>query len=363
MKTSTKATLALALLSFSCYFIAHHFYAENQRYCYSPKDRGPFHEMLAQTIAFEDSKEGAGLIKAKNCDKSKTLLRIRPSQKVKVSSNNELKVFLDGEEQKAASQSYFTSIKNLSHNYFWKESTVGEASYNLEIPAFDLYGKEQLPIRCEYYSDGVLIEAIKDTILYLDEGEQITYNYKRIAPSIGSCQSPEYYSNEVLYELNQEGSYHLEKELITTITKEEDRYKIVSSSPAGALVNMENNSHRIPVPAFDDNISYADLATELVPGTYKRSFDKSSGAYYFINEKSVGKYLAYNYDLASINIEKTISYEDCELIVHEADCQRVPAGVNMYFEEYPEDKNNTYISFFFDRGTRCLPFELIRSCS
>jgi hypothetical protein len=342
--------ISLIIFLFAGLLLGKYFYNENIKRCSKPYEIDKVTEMTTHRMAFLDKKSGRSnninqsiaLIKSKNCDKNSTSLKIKPLQNVLRDADNYVKVFIDGKYYNKSSSTSVSHGRYKPHYLFWRQILINSIDFNLTMPQYDEFKKDELAIRCEFYSDGKLIDSIEDKIQYVNDGEEVDYVSKENFS--GQCVKPKYFKNEVLFALNQKGWYLLEKEMITTITREDDRFKVVSESPTGYLQKVDDKSYRIPVPAFPEDIRYVDLSTNLIPGVYKRSSDPKYERLIEVTEDNLGEFLTYNYSLEMTSKDKTISFKDCEPIIHNSTCNYIPRGVFVTLEDYPEDLNNTYTS-------------------
>ena len=309
----------------------------------SEKTGPPLLNDAFQSMSILGSPFGNPLVKSKACDASTIKVHVNPRTKIPVDRSFSMKLLVDGKKYDEDTNLKMYSSTTKSSFIFFEKKILKSTSFEVKTPAFEEFQKEELDIKCEFYADGKLIDSIEETIRYVEDGEEITFKETKGFLGVGGCKSPNYFTNETLYALDKKGNYNLDKDMITYIVKEKDQYKITTFSPAGFLINQEDDSYRIPVPAFPEKISYVDLSHKLIPGTYKNSMRHQWGQY-VVDEKTQGKYIAYNYDFSPVGFEKTIVYDECVLIEKESICEQMPGGIQLRFVDYPLDIPNTYTS-------------------
>lgn len=288
-------------------------------------------------MTFSNQRGSGGLVKSKDCESSKARLSVRPKYNVPESSHQSIVVFIDG-------QVYDTL--NTTSGYSWdsETETINSVSFKVNLPAFAEFNKEKLPIFCEYFSDNRLVHSVEDTIYYIENGEELIYENKNTYLGwTGGCPKINYFENEKLYAVTKKGKYFFDKYLITTITQEQNRYKIETSSPEGYLIHHDNSSYKIPIPAYPTKVNYADLNTNLTPGVYK-NYEGNEYSYYEVKEEDLNKYIAYAYDNSLINNIRKIVFDDCKYAELDNECIQIPSGVVIDFVDYPDDVSNVYTS-------------------
>lgn len=309
----------------------------------SEKTGPPLLNDAFQSMSVVSNPYGNPLVKSKDCEASTIKVHVNPKMEIPVDRDFTMKLLIDGKKYQEVTNLYGYSSTTSSSFIFFEKRIFKSTTFEMKTPAFEEFQKEELAIKCEFYAGGELIDAIEETIRYVEDGEEITFKETKGYLGGGGCQSPNYFTNEILYALDKKGNYYLDKDMITYIVKEKDQYKITTFSPAGFLVHREDDSYRIPVPAFPEIVSYVDLSHKLMPGTYKNSM-KHHWAQYVVDEKTQGNYIAYNYDFSLVGYEKTIVYDDCVLIEKDKICEQMPGGIQLRFVDYPHDIPNTYTS-------------------
>ena len=289
------------------------------------------------------------LVKSKYCDSiTSIVIRVVAVNKINYKKEPELRVTINGEidldnrrkvTKSTNSDIYAGSEKDWLGN---KQKFWGGMYHRLKLPSYQKFKKEKIPILVELIVDGKAIDHITDTIQYVEDNVEITSFEKVNFRSYGNMRPPGYFENETLYAVNKKGTYSLDKKMITTISREKNQFKIVTDSPPGYLTHRYDTTYKIPVPAFPQNVEYADLSTELIEGKY---LDLArSTTMYKIDEEKIGSFVAHKYDHQPIGNKKTISYNKC----HEEELAsmsfKIPAGIFISFETYPPEIDNNYIT-------------------
>ena len=309
-----------------------------------------------------------GLMKSKSCDSlSSITLKIKPDDFILTTSKSEIKVEINGEidpknghrimdDNYTTKSSYerYAEWCGLKNDKRWRGGSFNmkhwtgiqkkiwsEITCDLVLPPFSKYGKKEIPLVVYFIVDGKNVYKLEKTIRYLDDGEEFTFSEQKLFYSIGHCGPSKYFEEETLHIIEKKGDYGANIDMITVISREEDRYKIVTNSPPGNLFHRFDSSCKIPIPIFPENIEYVDLSFDLEEGVYINQFFGSHG--YIVDDKSVGKFLGYTYEHKPLGYKKTISFQGCDIKEIDSQCYMIPVGVGIRFVDYPPEISNNYV--------------------
>ena len=308
------------------------------------------------------------LVNSKSCNSpTPANLKITFTELVSTLSKSEIKVVINGEEDRDNRQRImklrpYKKNGNSKEYYKWcgqknKKRWKGDSYYfkdwlgfkknvwnritcDIMLPPFSKYEKEEVPLEVYFIVDGVVLYKLEKIIRYLDEGEAFTYIEKRNFHSVGYCGPPDYFEDETLHAIKKAGYYKVERSMETVISKEDNRYKIVTNFPSGNLINDMDTLCKIPVPAFPENIEYVDLSFDLKEGTYNHF---SENIRFIVRDQALGKFVGYTYERRPIGYQKTISFQGCDIQEIDNQCYKIPVGIYFNFVDYPPDITNNYV--------------------
>lgn len=307
------------------------------------------------------------LIKSKSCDSISTIeLYMKPSEVILTESATEVKVFINGKEDK---RNQLRLMKN--RDIALEKKWIGEEEYNskerkfhgtfvdrknrlnmekriwtdlfcsIDLPPYSQYEQDKLSIEFKLVVDGEIINSMTDTIRYVKDGETAKFSNKSTIYSPGGSDIPSYFKNETLYPIKKEGLYSVNKTMISTVSRDQGRLKIVTNSPAGYMVHEIDTTYKIPLPAFPEIITYADTTCGLVEGRYE---DPYFGNLIYAHKDAIGKYIGYNYDDELVEMINTVVFNGCTYERIGFERFTIPQGIHLKIVDYPSNIQNEYIS-------------------
>ncbi len=206
--------------------------------------------------------------------------------------------------------------------------------YEVELPSFQEYSKNQLPVRFDFYIKDKVEYTLADTLKYLKDSVRQEVVEIHRGSEKKFVQNFNYYDKKDLDSISSIGEYFIHTNMTRKIKEENDHYKILVSGEKGWITH-KNTKEQISIPEIQDHYYIVDKAFNLKESTYTSNID--GAIMHTIKEEDIGKYPAYKILLSSFAARKKVFFNGCERIDEIIENAFLPTQVDLVFVDYPED--------------------------